>query len=86
MSQGVECYSCLPKTAWPPTLIIGLVRGYPWAVTGRLGALAATYVLEQVGTMNHHYTLPEFVARYRATFGDTPELADLLARTEKQDA
>ena len=21
MSQGVECYSCLPKTAWPPTLI-----------------------------------------------------------------
>ena len=20
MSQGVECYSCLPKTAWPPTL------------------------------------------------------------------
>ena len=21
VSQGVECYSCLPKTAWPPTLI-----------------------------------------------------------------
>ena len=21
MSQGVECYSCLPKTAWPPTSI-----------------------------------------------------------------
>ena len=21
MSQGVECYSCLPKTAWPPTCI-----------------------------------------------------------------
>ena len=20
MSQGVECYSCLPKTAWPPDL------------------------------------------------------------------
>ena len=19
VSQGVECYSCLPKTAWPPT-------------------------------------------------------------------
>ena len=30
MSQGVECYSCLPKTAWPPTSItdasyVGLV-------------------------------------------------------------
>ena len=26
MSQGVECYSCLPKTAWPPTwhnLLVG---------------------------------------------------------------
>ena len=25
MSQGVECYSCLPKTAWPPTseIIVG---------------------------------------------------------------
>ena len=21
MSQGVECYSCLPKTAWPPTSV-----------------------------------------------------------------
>ena len=21
MSQGVECYSCLPKTAWPPTWV-----------------------------------------------------------------
>ncbi len=61
-------------------LLLGLVRGYPWEVTGRLGALAATYVLEQVGTMSHHYTLPEFVARYRTTFGDTPELADLLAQ------
>ncbi len=59
-------------------LIVGLVRGYPWPVTGRLGALAATYVLEQAGTMNHHYTLPEFVARYQSTFGDTPELQDLL--------
>ena len=24
MSQGVECYSCLPKTAWPPTYHIDL--------------------------------------------------------------
>ena len=26
MSQGVECYSCLPKTAWPPTLTTLLVE------------------------------------------------------------
>ncbi len=59
-------------------LLTGLVRGYTWEVTGRIGALAATYCLEQVGTMNHHYTLPEFVARYRENFGDAPELEDLL--------
>ena len=58
-------------------LLIGLVRGYPWEVIGRLGALAATYCLEQAGTMNHRYTLPEFVARYRENFGDAPELNDL---------
>jgi adenosine kinase len=62
-------------------LIVGLVRGYSWEVTGRLGALAATYCLEQVGTMNHCYTLPEFVARYRENFGDAPELDDLLRRS-----
>ena len=52
-------------------LIVGLVRDYPWEVTARLGALAATYALEQTGTMSHRYTLPDFAARYRETFGDT---------------
>lgn len=61
-------------------LLVGLLRGYSWEVTGRIGALAATYVLEQVGTMNHRYTLPEFVARYRENFGDAPELANMLTR------
>ena len=59
-------------------LIVGLVRGYRWEVIGRLGALAATYCLEQVGTMSHRYTLPEFAARYRENFGDAPELEDLI--------
>ncbi len=59
-------------------LLTGLVRGYPWEVTGRIGALAATYCLEHQGTMNHHYTVPEFVTRYRQVFGDAPELEDLL--------
>ncbi len=58
-------------------IITGLVHGYPWDVTGRLGALAATYALEQMGTMNHCYTLEAFIERYRRTFGDAPELEDL---------
>jgi adenosine kinase len=63
-------------------LITGLVRGYPWEVTGRLGALAATYCLEKMGTMSHQYSLPEFAARYRDNFGDAPELEDLLKTRE----
>ncbi len=59
-------------------LLTGLVRGYPWEVAGRMGSLAAAYCLEQAGTMNHRYTLPEFVTRYRENFGDAPELEDLL--------
>ena len=61
-------------------LLTGLVRGYPWEVTGRLGALAAVYCLEKVGAMNHRYTRAEFVRRYRENFGDTPELKDLEGR------
>ena len=29
MSQGVECYSCLPKTAWPPTYVVGKLISSP---------------------------------------------------------
>jgi len=60
-------------------IIKGMLRGYPWKTTGRIAALAATYVLEQHGTQSHRYTLDEFAERYRQVFGDTPELHDLLA-------
>ena len=60
-------------------VIKGLLRGYPWEVTGRIAALAATYVLEQHGTQNHHYTPSQFAERYRRAFGDMPELETLLA-------
>jgi adenosine kinase len=59
-------------------LITGLVRRYRWEVAGRMGALSAAYCLEQPGTMQHRFTLPEFAARYRENFGDAPELDDLL--------
>jgi adenosine kinase len=41
--------------------------------------LAATYVLEQMGTQNHAYTAAEFVARYRENFDDAGALDVLLA-------
>jgi len=65
--------------AYRAGVIKGLVRGYSWETTGRIAALAATYVLEVRGPQNHRYTIPEFIARYRQHFGDAPELQDLVA-------
>jgi len=60
----------------------GLLRGYslglPWEVAGRMGSLAAAYVLEQLGTQSHRYTPAEFVARYREHFDDKSALDTLL--------
>jgi adenosine kinase len=66
-------------------IIKGMLHGFSWETTGRIAALAATYVLEQHGTQNHRYTLDEFAARYRQTFGDTPELDDLICSQSQPD-
>ena len=59
-------------------LIKGLALGLPWDACGRIGTLAATYVLETKGPQAHSYTLPEFVARYRSVFGED-EATEALA-------
>jgi adenosine kinase len=64
--------------AYRAGIIKGMLRGYSWQTTGRIAALAATYVLEQYGTQSHRYSLGEFVARYRQVFGDAPELEDMI--------
>lgn len=60
-------------------LIKGLALGLPWAVCGRIGSLAATYVLETMGPQTHHYTLHEFAARYESVFGEDAATAALRA-------
>jgi len=59
-------------------LIKGMMEGWPWDVTGRVAALCAAYVLENVGTQEHHYTPEEFVARYRQVFEDDGALDTML--------
>ncbi|MBN1429771.1 MAG: hypothetical protein JXB07_15485, partial [Anaerolineae bacterium] len=51
-------------------LLKGLAAGWSWEISGRVGALAATYVLEQRGTQNHTFTRREFVDRFREHFDD----------------
>jgi adenosine kinase len=64
--------------AYRAGLIKGLLRGCSWEATGRIAALASTYVLEQYGTQNHRYSLAEFAARYARAFGNTGGLEALL--------
>ncbi len=47
----------------------GLAMGAPFEVCGRLGSVAATYVLEHLGGQSHAYTLGEFAERYKEHFG-----------------
>jgi adenosine kinase len=64
--------------AYRAGVIKGLLRGCSWETTGRIAALASTYVLEQYGTQNHRYSLAEFAARFRRAFGSTGGLEGIL--------
>ncbi|MGH2536138.1 MAG: carbohydrate kinase family protein [Candidatus Promineifilaceae bacterium] len=60
-------------------LLRGLQLGLNWDIAGRMGALAATYVLEHAGTQGHAYSPAEFVARFRQHFDDDGALDVLLS-------
>jgi adenosine kinase len=82
---AVRPYRVVEPTGAGDAFRAGLMRGMqlnlPWEIAGRMGALAATYVLEQLGTQSHNYTPVEFVARYRANFDDEGAL-DILVSGE----
>ncbi len=59
-------------------LIKGMIYGLPWDVSGRMGSLAAAYVLETDGPQNHIYNLEDFILRYKSVFGDTDAIAKLV--------
>ncbi|HEY2597702.1 MAG TPA: carbohydrate kinase family protein [Candidatus Dormibacteraeota bacterium] len=55
--------------AYRSGLVAGLLRGLTIEQAGRVASLAATYAIEQVGTVEHEYTFAEFSQRYREAFG-----------------
>ena len=59
--------------------ITGMVKELPVKLAAEVGALCATYVLEQVGTQNHHFNAVAFISRFRQTHDDKGELNALLA-------
>jgi len=60
----------------------GFLRGYEegWQLElcGQIGALAATYCLEQSGPQNHFYSKAEFISRFRENFDDQKLLDAIL--------
>ena len=58
--------------------LTGYARGWDWSLCGEMGALAATYCIEQNGPQNHHYTPAEFVTRFRKCFDDGGKLDALV--------
>ena len=67
--------------AYRAGLVAGLLRGLDVEVAGRVASLAATYVVEQVGTIEHAYTSLEFSSRCQEAFGiELPETLWVAAR------
>ncbi len=60
--------------AYRAGFITGMCQGLPWPVVGRMGSLAAAYVLEEHGTQRHRYLLESFRQRYHETFGQALDL------------
>ena len=55
--------------AYRAGLVASLLRGLELGEAGRVASLAATYAVEQVGTVEHSYTIDEFSERYEQAFG-----------------
>jgi adenosine kinase len=60
--------------------LAGYSRGLDLPTCGQMGALAATYCLEQKGTQNYTYTSEQFVARFRENFDDQGKLDVFMKR------
>ena len=83
---GQECYTV---PSFPPSQIVdptgvgdafrggfltGLCYGLDLVTCGQMGALAATYCLEQSGPQSHSYSRAEFIQRFRTFFDDAGKL------------
>ncbi|HWC64674.1 MAG TPA: PfkB family carbohydrate kinase [Thermoanaerobaculia bacterium] len=63
--------------AYRGALLKGMLRGYPWDISGRVASVAAVYCLESLGPQPPRFSPDDFRGRYRENFGDA-DLADLF--------
>jgi adenosine kinase len=65
--------------AYRAGLVRGIRIGAPWEVAGRIGSVAAAFVLETLGPQADRYGPDEFVSRYVDSFGEEPVLERLFS-------
>ena len=58
--------------AYRAGLLKGLVLGLSWQESTRLGAVLASFCVEQQGTQEHRLEISQFWERYRENFGPPP--------------
>ena len=58
--------------AYRAGLLKGLVLGLSWEESTRLGAVLASFCVEQQGTQEHRLEISQFWERYRENFGPPP--------------
>jgi adenosine kinase len=54
--------------AYRAGIMHGLMKGWGWAVTGRVGSLMGAIKIEHFGPQNHRFTRADFAARFRREF------------------
>jgi adenosine kinase len=60
--------------AYRAGLIKGLILRHPWTIAARMGAVLASFSVEQQGTQEHQLELADFWERYAENFGPAPPL------------
>ncbi len=56
--------------AYRAGLLKGIVTNKDIRTSSRMGAVAATYAIENYGTQEHFYTYEDFIGKYRTNFGE----------------
>lgn len=59
---------------WRAGFLAGLQRNYDLLTCGQMGAVAASFVIQHVGTQEHTFTIQEFQNRYRQAYRSLIEL------------
>jgi len=93
--EAVDIPAVRPRAVVDPTgagdgfragFLAGYLAGLAPEVTGRVAALAATYVVEVKGTQSHHYDMATFGTRFGEVFPDYAGTIDVLLQPDGESS